>query len=167
MKYKKQIPQVKTIGLQNNFHYNNKLGLDKAYASESGTHIEGDTLYIAGTRSKRDVWDDITKLPFGLTKHAQRYKDAEQVLKDNPQVKHLVGHSLASSVSDELRKQHKDRDLNLKALYGSPFVDFGFTKHENRWRHPGDFISILDRGAKTVDIGLVNPLKAHSYDKYD
>ncbi len=78
MKYKKQIPQVKSIGLQNNFHYNNKLGLDKAYASKSGTHVENDVMYIAGTRNMRDFYDDITKLPFGQTKHAQRYKDADR-----------------------------------------------------------------------------------------
>ena len=168
MKYKKQIPQVKNIGLQNNFHHNNKLGLDKAYAAASGTHIEGNTMYIAGTRNLRDIYDDITKLPFwGSTKHAHRYKQAKEVLDENPQIKNLVGHSLASSVSDELRKENPDRDLNLKALYGSPFVDLGFTKHENRWRHPGDFISMLDRGAKTVDLGLVSPLTAHSYDQYD
>ena len=162
MKYKKQIPSVKNIGLQNNFHYNNKLGLDKAYASKSGTHVENDVMCIAGTRNMRDF-----KLPFGLTKHAQRYKDAEQVLKDNPQVKQFVGHSLASSVSDELRKQHPDKKLELKALYGSPFIDLGFKQHENRWRHKYDPISFLDRGAKTIDLGLVNPLKAHGYDQYD
>ena len=167
MKYKKQTPSVKNIGLQNNFHYNNKLGLDKAYASKSGTHVENDVMYIAGTRNMRDFYDDITKLPFGLTKHAQRYKDAEQVLKDNPQVKQFVGHSLASSVSDELRKQHPDKNYKLKALYGSPFIDLGFKQHENRFRTSGDFISMLDRGAKTVDLGLVNPLKAHGYDQYD
>ena len=38
---------------------------------------------------------------------------------------------------------------------------------KNRWRTSGDFISILDRGAKTVDLGLANPLKAHGYDQYD
>ena len=167
MKYKTQIPQVKSIGLQNNFHYNNKLGLDKAYSSKSGTHVENDVMYIAGTRNMRDVYDDITKLPFGLTKHAQRYKDAEQVLKDNPQVKQFVGHSLASSVSDELRKQHPDKNLELKALYGSPFIDLGFKQHENRFRHKFDPISMLDRGANTVDLGLVHPLKAHGYDQYD
>ena len=77
------------------------MGLDKAYASKSGTHVENDVMYIAGTRNMRDFYDDITKLPFGQTKHAQRYKDAEKALKDNPQVKQFVGHSLASSVSDE------------------------------------------------------------------
>ena len=167
MKYNKQIPQVKNLGLQNNFHYKNKLGLDKAYKSNTSTHIDGDTMFIAGTKNLKDWYDDITKLPFGLTKHADRYKDAEKALKENPQIKNLVGHSLGSSVSDELRKQHSDKKLELKALYGSPFVDFGNKTHENRFRHKFDPISFLDRGAKTVDLGLVNPIKSHGYDDYE
>ena len=166
MKYNNNLPQIKNIGLQNNFHHTDKLGLSKAYASDSATHIDGDTMYIAGTRNIRDWYDDFTKLPFGLTKHAHRYKQAEDVLKQNPQVKQLVGHSLSSAVSDELRKQHPDKQLELKALYASPFVDFGSKTHENRFRHKFDPISMLDRGAKTIDIGLVDPLKAHSYDNY-
>ena len=166
MKYNKQTPQVKNIGLQNNFHNINKIGLNKAYAADSATHVEGDTLYIAGTRNMRDWYDNFTKLPFGLTKHAHRYKQAEEVLKENPQVKNIVGHSLASSVSVELTKQHPEKNLELKALYASPFIDFGSKTHDNRYRHSGDVISMFDRGSKTVDIGLVNPLKAHSYDHY-
>ena len=151
MKYKQNKPQLKKVGFNDNeFHLRNKDGLDKAYAAESATHIEGDTLYIAGTRNKRDVWDDITKLPFGLTKHAHRYKQAKEVLDENPQIKNLVGHSLASSVSDELRKQNPDRELNLKALYGSPFVDLGFTKHDNRYRHKFDPVIFWIEGVKPL-----------------
>ena len=166
MKYNKQTTQVKNIGLQNNFHNINKIGLTKAYAADNATHVEGDTMYIAGTRNMRDWYDNFTKLPFGLTKHAHRYKQAEEVLKENPQVKNIVGHSLASSVSVELTKQHPEKNLELKALYASPFIDFGSKTHDNRYRHSGDVISMFDRGSKTVDIGLVNPLKAHSYDHY-
>ena len=166
MKYNNNIPLIKNIGLQNNFHNINKVGLSKAYAADSATHIDGDTMYIAGTRNMRDWYDDFTKLPFGLTKHAHRYKQAEDVLKANPQVKNLVGHSLSSAVSVELTKQHPEKQLELKALYASPFVDFGSKTHENRYRHSWDPISALDRGSKVVDIGLVNPLKAHSYDNY-
>ena len=166
MKYNKQTPQVKNIGLQNNFHNINKIGLTKAYAAYNATHIEGDTMYIAGTRNMRDWYDNFTKLPFGLTKHADRYKDAEQALRENPQVKNIVGHSLASSVSVELTKQHPEKNLELKALYASPFIDFGNKTHDNRYRHKYDIIAMFDRGSKTVDIGLVNPLKAHSYDHY-
>ena len=166
MKYNKQIPLVKNIGLQHNFHKINQSGLNKAYASNTATHIDGDTMYIAGTRNMRDWYDDFTKLPFGLTKYAHRYKQADEVLKQNSKITKLVGHSLSTSVSDELRKQHPEKQLELKALYASPFVDFGSKTHENRYRHSGDVISVLDRGSKVVDIGLVNPLKAHSYDNY-
>ena len=65
-----------------------------------------------------------------------------------------------------MTKQHPEKNLELKALYASPFIDFGSKTHENRYRHKFDPISLLDRGSKTVDIGLVNPLKAHSYDHY-
>ena len=124
-------------------------------------------MYIAGTRNKQDWYDDFTKLPFwGSTTKADRYKSAEQVLKDNPQIKSLVGHSLSSSVSAELQKQYPDRQLNLKALYGSPFVDFGFQKKtENRYRHLGDFVSVLDRNNQVIG-GSFNPIAAHGYDKY-
>ena len=161
MKYNK-IAQGKNIG----FHKINEIGLNKAYKSNTSTHIDGDTLYVAGTKNLKDWYDDITKLPFGLTKHADRYKDAEKALKENPQIKNLVSHSLGSSVSDELRKQHPDKELKLKALYGSPFIDFGNKTHENRFRHRGDLISMFDSGAKVVG-GSFNPLKAHGYDDYE
>ena len=166
MKYNNNIPSIKSIGLQNNFHNTNKIGLRKAYESNKSTFVEGDTLYVAGTKTLKDWYDNFTKLPFGLTKNADRYKDAENALRENPQVKNSVGHSLGSSVSVELTKQHPEKQLELKALYASPFVDFGSKTHENRYRHFGDVISMFDKGAKTVDIGLVNPLKAHSYDNY-
>ena len=166
MKYNKKIPLVRNIGLQNNFHKINQLGLNKAYASNTATHIEGDTMYIAGTRNMRDWYDDFTKLPFGLTKYAHRYKQADEVLKQNPQITKLVGHSLSTSVSDELRKQHPEKQLELKALYASPFIDFGSKTHENRWRHRGDLISMFDKGAQVVG-GSFNPLTAHKFDNYD
>ena len=161
MKYNK-ITQGKNIG----FHKINEIGLNKAYKSNTSTHIDGDTMFIAGTKNIKDWYDDFTKLPFGLTKHADRYIDAQKALKENPQIKNLVGHSLGSSVSDELRKQHPDKKLELKALYGSPFVDFGNKTHENRFRRRGDLISMFDSGAQVVG-GSFNPLKAHEYAGYD
>ena len=111
MKYNKQIQQVKNIGLQNNFHNTNTIGLRKAYESNKSTYVEGDTLFVAGMKGLKDWYDDFTKLPFGLTKYADRYKDAENALRENPQVTKLVGHSLGSSVSVELTKQHPDKQL--------------------------------------------------------
>jgi predicted alpha/beta hydrolase family esterase len=87
-------------------------------------------------------------------------------LKSNPQVKNLVAHSLGSSVAVELTKQNEYKNLNVKALYASPFIDSGSKTHENRYRHSWDPISMLDRGSKSVDIGLVNPLTAHGYSNY-
>ena len=53
MKYNNNIPQVKNIGLQNNFHHTNKLGLAKAYQSNKSTYVDGDTMYIAGTNNSK------------------------------------------------------------------------------------------------------------------
>ena len=166
MKFNNKIPSVKNVGFSSNFHNINKLGLSKAYASNNSTHIDGDTLFIAGTKTARDVFSDWIKIPLGLTRYSTRYKEAEEVLKANPQVKNLIGHSYGSKVPTELLKTHPDKNLEIKAMYGSPFVDFTGKKSDNRYRHKFDFVSLLDRGAKTVDIGLVSPLKAHGYTNY-
>ena len=166
MKYNnKIIPLVKNVGFSSNFHNTNKLGLSKAYASDNSTHIDGDTLFIAGTKTARDVFSDWIKIPLGLTRYSQRYKEAEKVLAANPQVKNLIGHSLGSAVSDELSKRNEDKQLKT-TLYGSPFVDFTGKQSDGRYRHKFDPVSILDRGSKTVDLGLVSPLEAHGYDGY-
>jgi len=166
MKYNNNIPLVKNVGLQNNFHNTNKIGLNRAYSSNSSTYVKDDTLYIAGSKTLVDWYDNFTKLPFGLTKYSGRYKDAEKALVQNPQIKNIVAHSLGSNVSVELTKQHPDKNLEIKALYASPFIDFGSKTQGNRFRHKYDVISMLDRGSENVDIG-VNPLKAHSYSGYD
>ena len=51
-------------------------GLDRAYGLDSGAFVNEDdpgTLYVAGTKSMRDVWDDL-KIPFGMTSRADRYQ---------------------------------------------------------------------------------------------
>ena len=166
MKFNNKIPSVKNVGFSSNFHNINKLGLSKAYASNNSTHIDGDTLFIAGTKTAMDVFSDWVKIPLGLTRYSTRYKEAEEVLKANPQVKNLVGHSYGSAVSDELSKRNESKQLNT-TMYGSPFVQLSGEKHENRFRHKFDPVSFLDRGAKTVDLGLVSPLKSHGYAGYD
>ena len=81
------------------------IGLDKAYGSNTSTYIDGDTMYIAGTDGWKDVFNDWVKIPFGLTKYSHRYKQADDVLKDNPQVKQLTGNSLGGVVSLELQNK--------------------------------------------------------------
>ena len=164
MKYNNKIPLVKGVGFSSNFHNINKLGLGKAYASNESTHVDGENMYIAGTKTMRDVFSDWVKIPLGLTRYSQRYKEAEKVLAANPQVKNLIGHSLGSAVSDELSKRNEDKQLKT-TLYGSPFVDFTGKQSDNRYRHRGDLVSVLDRGSKVVG-GDINLLKAHGYDGY-
>ena len=79
MKYNNNIPQVKNIGLQHNFHRTNQFGLAMAYASDKSTHIDGDTMYIAGTKTAKDWYDNFIELFFNLTNNADRYKDAENI----------------------------------------------------------------------------------------
>ena len=83
------------------------MGLDKAYNLDSGSYVFGDTLFVAGTKSLRDVWDDL-KIPFGLTSWSDRYQQADRVLQASPQVRRVVGHSLGGAVALELAKTIQD-----------------------------------------------------------
>ncbi len=85
-----------------------KDGLSKAYGRESKLYTLGDTLYIAGTSSVQDVWDDL-KIPFKQTDKSMRYKNAVALLKVNPDIKNVVGHSLGGSVALELQKNLQKR----------------------------------------------------------
>ena len=42
----------------------NRIGLDKAYASEHNVYVEGDTLFVSGTSSLGDAVDDLS-IPLG------------------------------------------------------------------------------------------------------
>jgi hypothetical protein len=84
-------------------------GLSRAY-KDGNTHVHNKTLYVAGTNTWTDVFDDITKVPFwGSTTDASRYKAADKVLRENPQIENIVGHSLGGAVALELQKQYPDR----------------------------------------------------------
>ena len=77
MKYNNKISLVKGVGFSSNFHNTNKFGLGKAYASDSSTHIDGENMYIACTKTTRDIFSDWIKIPLGLTKYTKRYKEAK------------------------------------------------------------------------------------------
>ena len=110
---------MKNVG----FHKRNEIGLGDAYKSKNKLFVKDDTLFIAGTSSLQDVWDDL-KIPLRLTRFSQRYQVAHDLLKNNPQVKKLVGHSLAGSVSLELQKQQPDKDYDI-TTYGAPVLQMG------------------------------------------
>ncbi len=50
-------------------------GLKEAYNDEQSVVHHGDTLYIAGTHTLRDVLDD-TLIPLHLVRNSQRYQQA-------------------------------------------------------------------------------------------
>ena len=110
-----------------------------------------------------DVYD-WKRIPLGDVINTERYQQALEVLKNNPQVNTVIGHSLGSSVSAELNKQFNNK-FNAR-YYGSPFIDFSFSRDpkNQRYRHPGDRISMFDTGAineeSNATYNLVNP---HSF----
>ena len=56
-------------------------GLRLAYENPEGIYQNGSILYIAGTKSGRDVYDDL-KLPLHQTQQTKRYKDVDKFIKD-------------------------------------------------------------------------------------
>ena len=127
-------------------------GLRRAYA-DGDTHVHGKTLYIAGSHTGQDWWDDFTKIPiWGDLRESARYKAAEAVLKANPQIENVVGHSLGGSVALELQKQYGGGDLRSRT-YGAPVWDpFGydspaFAPKVERYRNFADPFSFFDGSA--------------------
>ncbi len=130
-----------------------RVGLDRAYADPRKIFMTGDSLYVAGTSSFGDVMDDLA-LPFGLTKGTQRYIDGERVLKSNPKIRRVVGHSLGGAVALELQKDHPELESRT---YGAPVVSMS---PGERYRSVGDPVSALDFGSKRT---LPHSLNPHSY----
>ncbi len=152
-------------------------GLSKAYEQPNKIFINNNKMYIAGTSSLQDVWDDL-KIPFHLTKYSKRYEDAEKILKENPQVDNMIGHSLGGAVVLELNKNNNNKFDTT--TYGSPTFQLDDKNKGKRYRHTLDPISMFDRGANTIPLNIedllhpfstpaidvIDPLKNHSYQGY-
>jgi len=161
----------------------NQEGLKRAYSQPNSLYTHGNVLHIAGTQMGRpfktyrdrqpwgdavqDVWDDL-KIPFKMTAHSQRYKDALEVLKNNPGITHLNGHSLGGAVALQLQKDLPERKFTT-STYGAPTISLTpAPENSQRYRNPGDPVSILDRGTiKTPETKpSLNPLTAHGYGNF-
>jgi hypothetical protein len=94
-------------------------GLAKAYA-QGATYKHGKTLYVAGSHTATDWFDDSTKLPISMASKAHRYKMSDEALKANPDVTRVVGHSLGGAVALELEKNHPGLQSRT---YGAPVFD--------------------------------------------
>ena len=162
-------------------HISDAEGLRRAYNEPNRLYINGNRLYVAGTTwtddrmnvskpplytmllkglfpqtipdnfSLSDPIDDL-KIPLFKTQDIQRYKEAAEVLKNNPNIDQLVGHSMGSSVILQLNKDNNDKFTTR--TYSAPVFDV--LPHSNddansqRYRTSGDLVSIFDNNANTV-----------------
>ena len=53
-------------------------GLRKVYNSPNSVFFDNSRMSIAGTHHLRDMWDDVTKVPFwGDVRNSERYQQAD------------------------------------------------------------------------------------------
>ena len=124
-------------------------GLRKAY-EHGDYYMHGKTLYIAGSHTKRDWWDDFTKIPFwGDLRNSERYQKVVEAFKNRGEINTVVGHSLGGSVALEIQSNFKDR-ITKSRTYGAPVLNLLGSDSENaeRYRHWLDPFSVFDRSAK-------------------
>ena len=159
-------------------------GLKLAYEDPDGIYRNGSILYIAGTKSGRDVYDDL-KLPFYQTRNTKRYKDVDKFIKDGTievDGKQLIGitdvisHSLGSAVGQQINNDYGN--IFRSRSYGSPFVSSQRPEDTGtnlRIRKAGDPVSMFDKGSITLDKGTLDasteasrgfrdPLQNHSFE---
>ena len=138
-------PKVKTTMLVNTI--TNTEGLNRAY-HQGDFYVHGNTLYIAGSHTARDWYDDFTKVPaWGDLRNSVRYQRALDALKNNPRVDTVIGHSLGGSVALELEKNHPQ--VKHSRVYGAPvFEPLGDEAGKvERYRNWLDPVSVADRSA--------------------
>ncbi len=140
-------------------------GLKEAYNEDSSVVHHGDTLYIAGTHTLRDVLDD-TLIPLHLVRNSQRYQQALAALqRANGRV--LSGHSLGGAVAAVLQEDAlagrlgpKYRGFREVRTYGAPLLHSDHIPNLHAYRRAWDPISALDGGAATSSAPTWTP---HSY----
>ena len=140
-------------------HRRNEAGLAEAYRSPKGIHVDGGTMYVAGTRSLADAWDDL-KIPLRRTDQTRRFKDADQVLGEGG-ISKVVGHSLGGAVALEL--QGKNPGLESET-YGAPV--FSTQRSGQRHCRTRDPVCAFDLGAKKSSISSPSLLANHTYRGY-
>ena len=163
-----------TDKILNDFYPNSNLAdaqeLSRAYGNGKGFYIDGDKMYVSGTFGKGTFGGAVNNIladvgfPFKMTKYSQRYKDTLTALDENNEVKHLITHSLGSSVGALITKDYPERELTL-TTYGAPFISrrSNITDDYINFRSILDPVSILDRSVVTVYTGSLNPFTNHDY----
>ena len=156
--------------IQNKNKIEDRQGLSNAYSSPNGLYKTGSTLYIGGTGAKdgsinRDIMDDLLLVPTRNIKHSEKYQDVIKYLNKNPDVKRLVGHSLASAVINKINEDMPDRFSST--TYATPTIKRKRKgKQDPRrldYKNRGDVVAMLDGYAEVSDFKELNPLVAHTY----
>lgn len=143
-----------------------EVGLDRAYENPKGTYYDPSTktLYVKGSVTATDWVDDARFIPFNGTDRTERYQQAVDAYKElksqGKDVGRIVGHSLGGAVALQMQK---DLKIPESRTFGAPVVSGDIFGHSERYRHPTDPVSILDRGATWGPWTGVNPLSSHSY----
>ena len=171
-----QNPKYREVdNVENKNYIDDVEGLKTAYANNTGLFRSGNTVYISGTGGKsgfsskvNDVFSDLFLIPTHNFKFSDKYRDVMNELEKNPDVTRLVGHSLSSSVIQEINNRNNQKYITT--TYNAPFVAFGDrggkNPHHLRFRNQNDIISILDRDAIQIESGTTNPVKAHKIDNF-
>ena len=116
------------VNVENKNYIDDVDGLKTAYANNTGLFRLGNTLYISGTGGKRgigakvkvnDVFSDIFLMPTHNLQFPDKYRDVMSELEKNPDVTRLVGHSLGSSVLQEINNRNNQK--YIAATYNAPF----------------------------------------------
>ena len=97
--------------------------MKEAYNDEESVVHHGDTLYIAGTHSLRDVADDLL-ITLHLVRNSQRYQQALAALqRAGGRVKYLSGHSLGGAVAAIAGRLGPNyRGFREVRTYGAPLL---------------------------------------------
>jgi len=133
-------------------------GLGEAYMNPLGTSYDPATksLYVKGSSTATDWLDDFRTIPFGDTSQSERHGQAvdayNKLTGSGKPVDRVVGHSLGGSVALELQKNLDKQGRKVGSrTFGAPVMDLkSYDRYYNnaeRYRHPTDPVSILDRGA--------------------
>ena len=148
-------------------------GLKLAYENPEGIYQNGSILYIAGTKSGRDVYDDL-KLPLFQTGSTKRYKDVDKFIKDGTievggkkltGITDVISHSLGSAISAQINNDYGN--IFRSRSYGAPLISSQRPEETGtnlRIRGSNDVVSMFDGGSISIPKGSLNPLYNHSYE---
>jgi len=155
------------------------IGLQRAYASENGEYVYGNTLYSSGSVAPtpynifsrpwavaRDWLGDDPRLFFGsgAIRSTAKYNDQLRVLRANPQIRRIVGHSLSARTSLQIDDDFKGK-YDVTA-YSTPIISphiaiLNDKADPRRIRGTFDPVAMFDGNAsKTIPTTTFN---THSY----